>query len=88
LVERVKDEAVGLVGPCFAEELVGCDASQALEAFSEVVGGDEVVEVSSQLIVAVVVEALDGGILDGAVHPLDLAVIRHVGSGVAMSCRS
>jgi hypothetical protein len=52
------------------------------------VGGDEVVEVSSQLIVAVVVEALDGGILDGAVHPLDLAVIRHVGSGVAMSCRS
>jgi hypothetical protein len=74
LVERVEDESVGLVGPCFADELVGCEASQALEAFSEGVGCDEVVAVSSQLIVAVGVEARDGGIPDGAVHPLDLAV--------------
>lgn len=65
---------MGLIRPCFADELIGCEASQALEAFSGVVGGDEVVEVSSQLIVAVVVEAPDGGVLDGAVHPLDLTV--------------
>lgn len=34
----------------------------------------QVGEVRAQLIVAVVVEAFDGGFLDGAVHPLDLAV--------------
>jgi hypothetical protein len=63
-------------------------SSQAFEAVCRVVGDHDVVEVSSQLIVAVVVEALEGGILHGAVQPLDLVVIRHVGSGVAMSCRS
>jgi len=63
-------------------------SSQAFQAVFRVVGDHEVVELSSQLIVAVVVEALDGGILHGAVQPLDVVVIRHVGSGVAMSCRS
>jgi hypothetical protein len=81
LVERVEDEAVGLVSPCFAalqmhhaDAFVGCEASQALEAFSEVVGGDEFVELSPQRIAAVVVEALEDVILDSAVHPLELAV--------------
>jgi hypothetical protein len=45
-----------------------------LEATGEVVGGDEVVELSPQLIVAVVVEALDCGLLDGPVHSLDLTI--------------
>src|SRR4051794_37756421 len=45
-----------------------------LEPATEVVGRDEVIEVPPELLVAVVVIALDGGILDGAVHPLDLAV--------------
>jgi hypothetical protein len=31
-------------------------------------------KVPSQLIVAVVMEAFDGGVLDGPVHPFDLAV--------------
>jgi len=39
-----------------------------------VVGLDEVIEVGSQLVVGFVVVALDGGILEGAVHPLDLAI--------------
>jgi hypothetical protein len=29
------------------------------------------------------VEALDGGFLDGAVHPLDLTVIRYVSLGAS-----
>src|SRR6516162_11777451 len=33
---------------------------------------------SSQLIVGLVEVAFDGRVLDGAVHPLDLAVIRYV----------
>jgi hypothetical protein len=40
---------------------------------------DEVVEVGSQFVVGFVVVALDGGVLEGPVHPLDLAVIRHDG---------
>ena len=63
-----------LVCPCFAAELIGCEAAQALQSASEVVGGDEVVEVPPQLVVAVLMEALNGGVLDYAVHPLDLTV--------------
>ena len=40
----------------------------------EVVGGNEVTEMGSQLVVCLVVEALDGRILDGAVYLLDLAI--------------
>jgi hypothetical protein len=47
---------------------------RVFEPAAEVVSGDEVGEVPAELIVAVVVEALDGGVLDGAVHPLDLTV--------------
>jgi hypothetical protein len=50
------------------------------------VSGDEVVEMAAQLMVVVVVVALDGCFLDGAVHPFDLAVNRHDGCG-AFACR-
>ena len=56
----------------------GCEAFEGLKPSAEIVGCDEVGEVASELIVAVVVEASDGGFLDGAVHPLDLSVIRYV----------
>ncbi len=39
-----------------------------------VVGIQEELQVRPELIMAVVVVALDGRVLDGAVHPLDLAV--------------
>ena len=39
-----------------------------------VVGCHEVGEARPQLVVAVVVEAFDGSLLDGAVHALDLSV--------------
>lgn len=42
---RIEGEAFGLIGPCFADELVWSEAAQALEAPGEIVGGDEVVEV-------------------------------------------
>ena len=49
------------------------------------VGGDEVGEMLAELVVAFVVEALDRGVLDGPVHPLDLAVGPRVpGLGGAM----
>ncbi|EZQ13534.1 hypothetical protein CF98_27020 [Halopseudomonas bauzanensis] len=58
----------------FADELIGREALEGFQSSPEIIGVDEVVKVPSQLVVLVVVEALDGGVLDGAVHPLDLSV--------------
>jgi hypothetical protein len=58
----------------FADELVGREPLQSFEPTGEVVGGDEVRQGRAQLVVRGVVEALDGGFLDGAVHALDLTI--------------
>ena len=58
----------------FADEFIGCQAFKRLQSSAEVVGVDEGVEMTSELIVAVVVEAFHGRILDRAVHSLDLAI--------------
>ena len=70
----VESKSVRLILPAFADEFVNGKSAEGLESLGEVIGGDEVAEVSSQLIVAVVVVALDSGLLDGPVHALDLAV--------------
>ncbi len=65
--------------------LVGRKAAQGLQPTGMVVGVDEQLEVRPELFVGLVVVALDRGILDGAVHPLDLTVgPRMVGLGQAM----
>ena len=74
LVDRVQDESIRLGGPDLADVFVGREATEGLESAGEVVGGQEVGKVCSQLVVAVVVETFDRGVLDRAVHPLDLAV--------------
>jgi hypothetical protein len=51
----------------------------------EVIGVDEVAQMNSQLIVGLVEVAFDGRILDGAVHPFDLTVIRYEIIGVSLS---
>ena len=58
----------------FADEFVGREALEGLEPASEVVGVDEVPQIPPQVFVSVIVEALDGCVLDGAVHALDLPV--------------
>ena len=77
IMERAGVEPIWLCCPGFADELVGCEASQGLQPACEVVGLDEISEVVSQLVVGLVEVAFDGGVFDGAVHPFDLAVIRH-----------
>jgi hypothetical protein len=57
-----------------ADELVRREAFERLQAPSEVVGIDEVGEMSPQLVVIVIMVAFDGCILDGAVHSFDLPV--------------
>ena len=75
-MDQVLSEPFRLDCPLFADELVGRDGFEGLQPAPEVVVADEVAEVTSQLIVVVVVEAFHGGLLDRAVHPLDLAAIQ------------
>ena len=65
LVEWVEGEPSWFFRPALADELVGREALQRLQAPAEVVGCNEVGEVLSELVVARVTEALDGGVLDG-----------------------
>lgn len=60
-MDWVDDESIQLDCSLFVDELVGCER---LEPSAEVVGVDEVLKVPTQLFMTVVVEALDGGILD------------------------
>ena len=52
----------------------GVKTVKGLQSSAEVVDVDEVVEVSAKLVVCVVVEALDGCVLERSVHPFDLAI--------------
>jgi hypothetical protein len=58
--------------------LVGREAAQGLQPTGMIVGVHEQLEVSSALFVGLVVVTLDRGVLDGAVHPFNLPVIRYV----------
>ena len=57
--------------PVFADLLAWRETFECLETACVVVGIDEVGEVRSELSVAVIVIALDGGPFDGPVHSLD-----------------
>ncbi len=53
---------------------LGGKALEGLQPSAEVVGVDEVAKVAAKLVVRVVVEALDGCLLDRPVHAFDLTV--------------
>ncbi len=53
---------------------MGSETFEGLEPATEVIGVDEVIEVALELTVVLIMEAPDGGVFDGAVHALDLAV--------------
>ena len=63
-----------LGSPAFADVFVRREALQGLQPPSVVVGIDEVGEVSFELIVSIVMIALDGRFFDCSVHVLDLAI--------------
>src|SRR5215210_300783 len=84
-MDWIESESIGLDCPGSADELVGCEAFEGLEAASEVVGSDEVGEVRFELLVVIVMEALNGGLLEGPVHSLDLTVrprVLHLGEAM------
>ena len=73
-MEQIDLESIRLGCPLLADELVGGEALERLESSAEVVGIDEIGEMSAQLVVIVVVEAFEGGLLDCPIHSLHLAV--------------
>ena len=70
----IKFESMGFFCPEGADVFVGCKSSEGLESSGEVVGVDEVGEVLTEVLVCLVVEALDGCFFEGSVHAFDLAV--------------
>ena len=73
-MEQIENKSSWLRSPAFADVFEGRDSLQSLEPASEVIGCDEVREMLSKLLMALVVEALDCGFLDGPVHSFNLAV--------------
>jgi hypothetical protein len=66
-------KSVWLRCPYLADIFEGCEALEGLQPTAIIVGVDEVVEVRSQLCVAVIMVAFDAGLFDRLVHPFDLA---------------
>ena len=73
-MDRIESKSIGFLLPACADEFVSREAPERLESFGEVVSGDEVAEVRTELLMVVVVVALNGSFLDGAVHALHLTV--------------
>src|SRR5205814_3025263 len=73
-MDRIENESSGLFCPGTADVFVRGKAFQDLETTGEIVSGDEVDQVGSELVVAVIVIAVDGRLFDRAVHPLDLPI--------------
>src|ERR1700757_3562568 len=69
-MDGIESKSIRFFLPASADEFVGSKAAES----GEVVGSEEVAEMNAQLVMAVVVVALNRGFLDGAVHTLDLAV--------------
>ena len=85
MLERIEGEAVRLHCPELADVRVRRETFERLEALGEVVGGNEVPEVASKLVMGFVIEAFDRRILDRPVHAFDLAIgPRMLGLGEAM----
>jgi hypothetical protein len=59
------------------DEFVVGKAGESLESFGEVVGSDQVAEGNAQLVMAVVVETLNCGFFDGAVHRVAMKIDAH-----------
>ena len=73
-VTRVGFEYSRVFLPGIHNGLVGCFPSQGLEVSGKVKGANESEHMGFQALQVRVVESLDGGFLDGAVHPFGLPV--------------
>lgn len=70
----IEFESLRFFCPDRADVFVWRESSEDFESSGEVVGVDEVGEMLPEVVVGFVVEALDGGLFEGSVHALYLAV--------------
>jgi hypothetical protein len=70
----IESKSVWFFLPALADKFVVRESSKSLETFGEVVGSNEVAEMSTKLVMVFAVIALHGGFFDRAIHALDLAV--------------
>ena len=74
MVEWIEPELLRVFCPAFADVFVRREPSQGFQPLGEVIGRQEIGEMIAKLIVIFIVTAADGGLLQGAVPALDLAV--------------
>ena len=72
-MDRIEIESIGFLCPAFADELVWRQSLECLQSPPVIVGVDEVVKVSFQLLMIGVMIPFDRCVLDRAVHAFDLA---------------
>ena len=72
LVDRVKDESIWLGCPSFAYILLKGEIAECLETAGAIIGVKEVAEMSTALIVIVIMIPFHGRLLDCVVHPRDV----------------
>lgn len=70
----IEFESFGVFCPCFDDEFIGRQTLESFEPAGIVVCVDEVGEMGFELLMAIVVVALDGGFFNRPVHSLDLSV--------------
>ena len=63
-----------LLLPTLADVLIRRQPLKSLKSFGKVIGSKELDEMLLELLMRFIVMALDGRVLDGAIHPLDLSV--------------
>src|SRR5262249_18481184 len=73
-MDWIEDEAFGLGCPLLADKFVGREPFEGLQSAAEIISRDEVVEMLFQLVMVVVMIALDSCFFDGAVHALNLTI--------------
>lgn len=70
----IYSEPFWLFCPDFADVLIECQAFEGFEAAGVIVGIHEIAEVAAQLVVVVIIIALDSRVLDRPVHALTLSI--------------
>ena len=74
VVERIQSESLGLLCPELTNPLERREPAKALEALRKVVRIEEGGQMRAKARMGGVEEPADGCVLDGAIHPFDLAV--------------
>lgn len=84
-MDGISDEPVRFCSPDYGDIFIGDEAAEGIiQAASDVIGVEEVHEMRPELLMAIVVEALNYGFCDAAVHALYLTIGLGGGLGKAM----